>query len=74
MRAHGARTAQLVVLLLHAEVPGFSGGFLGVSLFFTLSGFLITQLLLGERARTGRIGLGGFWSRRIRRLAPASAG
>jgi peptidoglycan/LPS O-acetylase OafA/YrhL len=69
----GLRAVALaLVLLFHAEVPGFDGGFLGVSLFFTLSGYLITQLLLGERTTTGSIGLGGFWARRVRRLAPAS--
>jgi peptidoglycan/LPS O-acetylase OafA/YrhL len=48
------------------------GGYLGVSLFFTLSGFLITSLLLNERTSTGGNDLRRFWSRRIRRLAPAS--
>jgi peptidoglycan/LPS O-acetylase OafA/YrhL len=48
------------------------GGFLGVSLFFTLSGYLIVDLLLVEGERTGRIDLRAFWSRRLRRLAPAS--
>ncbi len=48
------------------------GGFVGVSIFFTLSGFLITSLLLRERAGTGRVDLAGFWARRIRRLWPAS--
>lgn len=57
------------VLLFHAG--HLKGGFLGVDLFFTLSGFLITSLLLTEHARTGRIALGAFWSRRARRLLPA---
>jgi peptidoglycan/LPS O-acetylase OafA/YrhL len=48
------------------------GGYLGVSTFFTLSGFLITSLLLGERSATGGISLGAFWARRMRRLLPAS--
>ena len=48
-------------------------GFLGVSTFFTLSGFLITSLLLVERRATGRVALGRFWSRRLRRLFPAAA-
>ena len=48
------------------------GGYLGVSLFFTLSGYLITRLLLAEHATTGRIGLFAFWARRLRRLAPAA--
>ena len=47
------------------------GSWLGVSTFFTMSGFLITRLLLAERARTGTVSLGGFWSRRARRLLPA---
>lgn len=48
-----------------------SGGFLGVDLFFTLSGFLITTLVLREHAEHGRLDLTGFWSRRFRRLLPA---
>ena len=48
------------------------GGFIGVSVFFTLSGFLITSLLLREKSATGRIQLSEFWARRIRRLWPAS--
>lgn len=64
--------AVLAVLAFHLEISGFDGGFLGVSLFFTLSGFLITQLLIGEHAGTGRIALGRFWGRRFRRLMPAA--
>jgi peptidoglycan/LPS O-acetylase OafA/YrhL len=64
--------AVAVVLAFHGGVPGVTGGFLGVSLFFTLSGYLITQVLLGEHAETGRIALRSFWGRRLRRLAPAS--
>jgi peptidoglycan/LPS O-acetylase OafA/YrhL len=60
------------VLAYHLGVPGFGGGFLGVSLFFTLSGYLITALLLVEHDRTGRIDLRGFWGRRARRLLPAA--
>jgi peptidoglycan/LPS O-acetylase OafA/YrhL len=48
------------------------GGFLGVSAFFTLSGFLITSLLLMEFRRSDRIALGSFWGRRVRRLLPAA--
>ena len=51
---------------------GLGGGFLGVSIFFTLSGFLITSLLLVEHESTGRIGLGHFWARRARRILPAA--
>src|SRR5690606_30708364 len=47
------------------------GGFLGVSLFFTLSGFLITNLVLAEESKTGGLALGSFWARRGRRLLPA---
>ena len=47
--------AVLAVLGFHAEVPGFSGGYLGVSVFFTLSGFLITSLLVNEFESTGRV-------------------
>ncbi len=64
--------AVAVVLAFHADVPGFSGGFLGVSVFFTLSGFLITSLLLREHGTTGAISLRSFWGRRARRLLPAS--
>jgi peptidoglycan/LPS O-acetylase OafA/YrhL len=62
-----------IVLLFHAGYPWARGGYLGVSTFFTLSGFLITSLLLGERGAKGRISLGRFWARRMRRLLPASA-
>ncbi|MFF5290075.1 acyltransferase family protein [Paractinoplanes globisporus] len=63
--------AVTAVVLFHAGVGGLAGGFLGVDSFFVLSGFLITSLLLAERARTGRIDLGAFWLRRARRLLPA---
>ncbi|MER8234917.1 acyltransferase [Streptomyces sp. NPDC094049] len=64
--------AVLGVLLFHAG--HFGGGFLGVDLFFVLSGFLITGLLLREaRAADGRIRLAAFWGRRARRLVPALA-
>jgi peptidoglycan/LPS O-acetylase OafA/YrhL len=57
------------VLLFHGG--HLTGGYLGVDFFFTLSGFLITSLLLAESSRTDHVGLGGFWSRRARRLLPA---
>jgi peptidoglycan/LPS O-acetylase OafA/YrhL len=47
------------------------GGYLGVDLFFVLSGYLITSLMLSESARSGRVDLGAFWARRARRLLPA---
>jgi peptidoglycan/LPS O-acetylase OafA/YrhL len=59
------------VLADHGGIPGLTGGFLGVDVFFVLSGFLITSLLLDEVGRTGRIGLRDFWIRRARRLLPA---
>jgi peptidoglycan/LPS O-acetylase OafA/YrhL len=68
----GLRGVAIVgVLLFHTgRLPG---GFLGVDLFFALSGYLITGLLLREVATTGRISLRAFWGRRIRRLLPALA-
>ena len=62
----------LLVMAFHLEVAGFAGGFLPVSLFFTLSGYLITQLILDEFDSTGRFSLLDFWSRRFRRLMPAA--
>ena len=63
--------AVLLVILFHLRVPGFRAGFVGVDIFFVLSGFLITSLLLEEVRRTGRVSLPGFWARRARRLLPA---
>jgi peptidoglycan/LPS O-acetylase OafA/YrhL len=65
--------AVVLVLLYHAAVPGFAGGYVGVDVFFVLSGFLITGLLLREVRRTGTISLPAFYARRARRLLPASA-
>lgn len=59
------------VVAFHADVPGFAAGFVGVDVFFVISGFLIMTLLLREVEREGRINLAEFWGRRIRRLAPA---
>lgn len=64
--------AVLAVLLYHAGVPGVSGGYVGVDVFFALSGYLMTALLVTERWRTGRIAFGSFYARRARRLLPAS--
>ncbi|HEY3668468.1 MAG TPA: acyltransferase, partial [Polyangiaceae bacterium] len=62
--------ALLGVLLFHAN-GALPGGYLGVDLFFVLSGYLITSLLLAEQRQTGRIALSAFWVRRARRLFPA---
>jgi peptidoglycan/LPS O-acetylase OafA/YrhL len=64
-------TALIAVLLFHSRFGWAQGGFLGVTTFFVLSGFLITGLLLRERDTTGTIHLRSFWERRARRLAPA---
>jgi peptidoglycan/LPS O-acetylase OafA/YrhL len=63
--------AVIGVLCYHGGLDWAQGGFLGVDLFFVLSGFLITTLLLREREHTGGIALGPFWLRRARRLLPA---
>jgi peptidoglycan/LPS O-acetylase OafA/YrhL len=63
--------AVFAVLLYHAELRWFSGGFLGVEIFFVISGYLITTLLLEEWRQRGRIDLRAFWLRRARRLFPA---
>lgn len=62
-----------MVLVYHLFPKALPGGFLGVDVFFVISGFLITSLLLRERAKTGRIDLLAFWRRRARRLLPAVA-
>lgn len=85
-RAHGRRVvlphlpgldglrgvAIIALLAYHSEFSWARGGFLGVSMFFTLSGFLITSLLLAEHSTHRTIDLGAFWWRRVRRLAPAA--
>src|SRR5688572_28238768 len=63
--------AVIAVLLYHGGVGWAGGGFLGVEVFFALSGYLITSLLLVEHDHTGRIDLRAFWARRARRLLPA---
>ncbi len=65
--------AVLAVLLFHGGVARFGGGFLGVEVFFVVSGYLITLLLFREHLATGEIQLGAFWGRRARRLLPAAA-
>ena len=64
--------AVAAVLVFHSELGLADGGFLGVSVFFTLSGFLITTLLVREHHRSGRVALGAFYARRARRLVPAA--
>jgi peptidoglycan/LPS O-acetylase OafA/YrhL len=64
--------AVALVVLTHAGVPGLAGGFIGVDVFFVLSGFVITRLLLRERERTGRTSLTGFYRRRARRILPCA--
>jgi peptidoglycan/LPS O-acetylase OafA/YrhL len=65
--------AVLLVVAFHAGVPFVPGGFVGVDVFFVLSGFLITGLLVDEVQRTGTVSLLGFYARRVRRLMPLSA-
>lgn len=61
----------LSVIAFHAELPWFGGGFVGVEVFFVVSGYLITSLLLDEQRTSGTISLPRFWLRRARRLLPA---
>jgi peptidoglycan/LPS O-acetylase OafA/YrhL len=63
--------AILAVLVYHLDASWLPGGFLGVDVFFVVSGFLITTLLVRELQSTGRLALGSFWLRRARRLLPA---
>lgn len=62
--------AVLPVMLFHGGIAGFSGGFVGVDVFFVISGYLITSLILGEMSR-GEFTLLGFYERRARRILPA---
>ena len=63
--------AVLLVMVYHFWPTVLPGGMIGVDIFFVISGFLITSLLLREGALTGKIALGSFWIRRARRLLPA---
>ena len=69
----GLRAIAIIsVIAYHAGFAGFSGGFVGVDIFFVISGFLITSLLFNEAmAAGGRVHLGAFYARRVRRLMPA---
>jgi peptidoglycan/LPS O-acetylase OafA/YrhL len=69
----GVRGAAIIIVFLyHQNISWLPGGILTVSMFFTLSGYLITRLLVNEHGRTNRIDLRRFWTRRVRRLMPAS--
>ena len=63
--------AVLAVMVYHANPAWLPGGFLGVEVFFVISGYLITLLLIGEHERSGTVSLGRFYLRRARRLLPA---
>jgi len=65
--------AVVAVVAYHAGLPGFGGGFVGVDVFFVISGFLITGLLAREVEGSGRLSVAGFYGRRARRLLPMSA-
>ena len=68
----GLRAIAVAAVIAYHFLPGLlPGGFVGVDVFFVVSGFLITTLLLDEREANGRISLGSFWQRRARRLLPA---
>src|SRR5437588_1370612 len=62
--------AVLTVILYHAGIPFFTGGFIGVDVFFVISGFLITSTLLKDLAQ-GKFSLAAFYERRARRILPA---
>jgi peptidoglycan/LPS O-acetylase OafA/YrhL len=66
-------TAAIMVMGYHAHVPGFEGAYIGLDLFFVVSGFVIAGLLMGEFERSGRIRWSAFYARRARRLIPAKA-
>lgn len=65
--------AAIMVMGFHAHVPGFEGAYIGLDLFFVVSGYVITGLLMHEYQRTGGIKWGAFYARRARRLIPAKA-
>lgn len=63
--------AVALVVAFHIQMPGFQAGFIGVDIFYVISGYLISGLLLRELREAGTVNLGAFYARRIRRLAPA---
>jgi len=63
--------AVVAVMIYHANSDWLPGGYLGVEMFFVISGYLITLLLIAEQERSYRVSLGDFWMRRARRLLPA---
>ncbi len=65
--------AILLVVLFHADIPGISGGYIGVDVFFVISGFVITGVLLRERETRQRTSLRNFYGRRARRIIPAAS-
>jgi peptidoglycan/LPS O-acetylase OafA/YrhL len=70
----GLRAVAIVLVVgYHVGLAGFGGGFIGVDVFFVISGFLISRNLLREAQGEGRVALAGFWARRVRRLVPALA-
>jgi len=81
LSAHGFRrdveglraVAIATVVLYHFQLPPFTGGYVGVDVFFVISGFVITRMLLREREQTAGTSLGDFYARRIRRILPAGA-
>ena len=64
--------AVLLVVMFHAHIPGFHAGFLGVDVFFVISGYVITTVLLQERETSSANSISGFYGRRIRRILPAA--
>ncbi|WP_346386968.1 acyltransferase family protein [Nocardioides sp.] len=66
-------TAAIMVMGFHAKVPGFEGAYIGLDLFFVVSGFVIAGLLFNELSKSGRISWPAFYARRVRRLIPAKA-
>ena len=73
LAALNGAVAVILVLLSHAGFAFAEGGYVGVDVFFVLSGFLITSLLVKEVFETGRISIAGFYARRARRILPAAS-